>query len=247
MTVNCIAIDDEPLALSLVCSFIEQTPFLRLKGRYGNATAAFEVLNTMEVQLIFLDIQMPDVTGMQLARILGEGNISLAPRIIFTTAYNHYAIEGYKVDAVDYLLKPFNYEEFLRAANKARASLELLEGARSVVTLAGLSEPGYLFLRVEHQLIQLAYEDVLYVEAFRDYIKVHIKGNEKPVMALTTLKNIEAKLPAGQFMRVHKSFVVSLGKIDTISKSAIHIGKAVITIGDQYREALRQFIDKWTV
>jgi len=247
MMVNCIAIDDEPLALSLVCSFIEQTPFLRLKGRYGNATSAFEALNGMEVQLIFLDIQMPDVSGMQLARILGTGNIRLGPRIIFTTAYNHYAIEGYKVDAVDYLLKPFNYEEFLRAANKARINLELLEGVKSVITPAGPSEPGYLFLKAEHQLIQVAYEDVLYVEAFRDYIKVHIKGNAKPLMSLTTLKSIEEKLPAGQFMRVHKSFIVSLGKIDTISKSAIHIGKSVITIGDQYREGLRQFIDKWTV
>ncbi|TDW97189.1 LytR/AlgR family response regulator transcription factor [Dinghuibacter silviterrae] len=232
MMVNCIAIDDEPLALSLVCSFIEQTPFLRLKGRYGNAAAALARLDVMDVQLVFLDIQMPDVSGMQLARILGNGR---GPRIVFTTAYNHYAIEGYKVDALDYLLKPFNYEEFLRAASKARAYQ------------AASPEQGYLFLKVEHQLVQVAHEDVLYVEACRDYVKVHIRGESKPVMSLTTLKSVEEKLPAGQFMRVHKSFIVSLGKINSISKSAVHIAGAVIAIGDQYKEGLKQFIEKWTL
>jgi two-component system response regulator LytT len=247
MMVNCIAIDDEPLALSLVCSFIEQTPFLQLKGSYGNAAAAFELLNEMDVQLIFLDIQMPDVNGMQFARVMAGGNNRLRPAIIFTTAYNHYALEGYKVDAVDYLLKPFNFEEFLRAANKARTHVELWESARSGTAAAGPPEQGYLFLKAEHQLVQVSYEDVLYVEAFRDYVKVHVKGSGKPIMSLTTLKSVEEKLPPGLFMRVSKSYIVALGKIGTISRSAIHIGHAVITIGDQYREGLKQFIDRWTV
>jgi DNA-binding LytR/AlgR family response regulator len=247
MMVNCIAIDDEPLALSLVSTFIEQTPFLRLKGCYGNVAAAFHAINGMEVQLIFLDIQMPDISGMQLARILSVGDMPIRPRIIFTTAYNHYAIEGYKVDAVDYLLKPFNYEEFLRAANKARLGLETSNSARSVTTLKDRPEQDYLFVKVEHQLVKVAFEDVLYVEAFRDYIKVFITGKDKPVMSLTTLKSVEEKLPSALFMRVHKSFIVSLSKIDTITKSSIHIGNVVIAIGNQYREDLRQFIDKWTV
>lgn len=247
MMVNCIAIDDEPLALSLVCSFIEQTPFLQLKGSYGNAAAAFELLNEMDVQLIFLDIQMPDVSGMQFARVMAAGNNRLRPAIIFTTAYNHYALEGYKVDAVDYLLKPFNFEEFLRAANKARTYVELWEGARSAHSAADLAEQGYLFLKAEHQLVQVAYEDVLFVEAFRDYVKVHIKGSDKPIMSLTTLKSVEEKLPPGLFMRVSKSYIVALGKIGTISRSAVHIGNAVIAVGDQYKEGLKQFIDKWTV
>jgi len=245
--VNCIAIDDEPLALSLVCTFIEQTPFLRLKGCYGNVTAAFQALNDIDVQLIFLDIQMPDISGMQMARILGAGHMPVRPRIIFTTAYNHYAIESYKVDAVDYLLKPFNYDEFLRAANKARLGLEISGSARSVTTLANPPEQGYLFVKVEHQLVKVAFGDVRYVEACRDYIKVFTTANDKPVMSLATLKSVEEKLPAGVFLRVHKSFIVSLAKIDMITKSSVHVGNVVITIGNQYREGLRQFIDKWTV
>jgi DNA-binding LytR/AlgR family response regulator len=247
MIVNCIAIDDEPLALSLVCTFIEQTPFLRLKASYGNAAAAFEALNEIDVQLIFLDIQMPDISGMQFARVLGAGSNHQRPRIIFTTAYNHYALEGYKVDAVDYLLKPFNFEEFLRAANKARAGLELLENARTSLAPVKAPDQGSLFLKVEHQLVQVAYEDVLYVEAFRDYIKVYVKGSDKPVMSLSTMKSVEEKLPPGLFMRVSKSYIVALGKIGRISRSTLHIGDAVITVGDQYKEGLRQFIDKWTV
>ncbi|MDR3711206.1 MAG: LytTR family DNA-binding domain-containing protein [Puia sp.] len=247
MIVNCIAIDDEPLALSLIGSFIEQTPFLQLKGSYGNAAAAFEVLTEMDVQLIFLDIQMPDLTGMQFARVLGAGDSRRRPGIIFTTAYNHYAVEGYKVDAVDYLLKPFNLQDFFRAANKARSWVEFRENTRGGFALADLPGQGCLFLKVEHQLVRVAYEDVLYVEAFRDYVKVYIKGSDKPVMSLTTMKSVEEKLPPGLFMRVSKSYIVALGKIGTISRSTVHIGSAVITVGDQYREGLKQFVDKWTV
>lgn len=229
--VNCIVIDDEPLALELISSFVAQTPFLRLKGCYGNAPEAYAALGELDVQLIFLDIQMPDINGMQFARILRS--TPFCPYIIFTTAHPHFAVEAYKVNAIDYLLKPIDYEDFLRAAGKVRAE-EPVRG-------------GYLFLKVGQQLVRIAHEDVLYVEAFRDYIKVYTTVHDKPLMALTTLKSVEEKLPAGQFMRIHKSFIVSLARIGAISGSAVHIGNAVITIGDQYRNALRQFIGKWTV
>ncbi|MDO6430340.1 LytTR family DNA-binding domain-containing protein [Flavitalea sp. BT771] len=247
MMVNCIAIDDEPLALSLVSTFIEQTPFLRLKGCYGNVATAFQALCETDVQLIFLDIQMPDISGMQLARILSAGNMPVRPRIIFTTAYNHYAIEGYKVDAVDYLLKPFNYDEFLRAANRARLGMDISGGVRPAIPQANPPGQGYLFVKADHQLVKVDFGDVRYVEAFRDYIKVYTVGNDKPVMSLATLKSVEEKLPAGQFLRVHKSFIVSLAKIDTITKSSVHVGNVAITIGNQYREGLRRFIDRWTI
>ena len=245
--INCIIIDDEPLAQSLVSSFVQRTPFLRLIACFGNAWEAYHALNGLEVQLIFLDIEMPDITGMQFARILRNGNLRQRPSIIYTTAYPHYAIESYKVDAVDYLLKPFHYEDFLRAADKARRNLEGCEGLRQTPAQAGSAGQGYLFFKVDHQLIQVSHEDFLYVEAFRDYIKVYTCVHDKPLMSLTTLKSVEEKLPAGQFLRVHKSFVVALGKIDSITKSAVHIGNAVITIGDQYRDGLRQFVEKWSI
>jgi len=152
MIIRCIAIDDEPLALGLICQFIEQTPFLHLAGRYSNATAAFSALHEQTVPLIFLDIQMPELTGMQLAHILGQDLSAHAPRIIFTTAYNHFALEGYKVNALDYLLKPFNYEEFLRAANKARSFLELVQNTQTGPEVFIEESPDYIFLKAEYQL-----------------------------------------------------------------------------------------------
>ena len=245
--INCIIIDDEPLAQRLVSSFVERTPFLRLTACFGNAWEAYHALNGLDVQLIFLDIEMPDFSGMQFARILRNGNLRQSPSIIFTTGYPHYAVESYKVDAVDYLLKPFIYEDFLRAADKARRNLELCEGLKQGAPQAEQADQRYLFIKVDHQLIQVSHEDFLYIEAFRDYIKVHTTVHDKPLMSLTTLKSVEEKLPAGRFLRVHKSFVVSLAKIDSITKSAVHIGNAVITIGDQYRDGLRQFVEKWSV
>jgi DNA-binding LytR/AlgR family response regulator len=243
MTLNCIAIDDEPLALGLICAFIEQTPFLHLAGRYTNGAAAFAALNDQAVQVIFLDIQMPDLTGMQLAHILGQQRSVSGPRIIFTTAYNHFALEGYKVDALDYLLKPFHYDEFLRAANKARGYFELLQQNGGVAP----EEVNYIFLKAEYQLIKISFEDILYIEGVKDYIRVHLRGGAKPVMSLTSLRALEEKLPAKHFMRVHRSFIVSLSKIDAITKSTIHIGDAVITVGEQYKEQVRQFAIKWTI
>ena len=249
MTLNCIAIDDEPLALGLICSFIEQTPFLRLVGKYTNGAAAFAALNERTVNLIFLDIQMPEVTGMQLAHILGRQRTPQSPRIIFTTAYNHFALEGYKVDALDYLLKPFHYDEFLRAANKARTYMEMIQDASgsSGAEGAAAGEADYVFLKAEYQLVKIAFDDILYIEGVKDYIRVHLRGNARPVMSLTSLRALEDKLPAKQFMRVHRSFILSLNKIDAITKSTIHIGDAVITIGDQYKEQVRQFANGRTV
>jgi len=244
--INCIVIDDEPLAKTLVSSFVERTPFLRLAACFTNAWEAYYALDGLAVQLIFLDIEMPHLNGLQFARILLNGNRCQCPSIIFTTAHNQYALESYKVNALDYLLKPFNYDDFLRAAGKARENFLLREAARkSAVQVGGTVQVGdaalgSLFLKVEHQLVQVTYGDVQYVEGFRDYIKIYIKGLDKPLMSLTTLKNIEERLPAGQFMRVHKSFIVSLGKIGSITKSAVHIGNTVIPIGDQYRDGFKQ-------
>ena len=250
MILNCIAVDDEPLALGLVSSFIEQTPFLNLVGRFSSAVEALRAIHTQKVDVVFLDIQMPDLNGIELARVLDNSKTN-KPRIIFTTAYNQFALEGYRVDALDYLLKPFNYEEFLHAATKALNYAALVEKSNAPGAIAAAVaheeriEDEYLFLKVEYQLVRIALNDILYIEGLKDYVKVWLKSVEKPVLSLTSLKSLEEKLPSKRFMRVHRSFIVSLDKINAITRNALQIGKVNITVGDQYKEAFSQFLNKW--
>jgi two-component system response regulator LytT len=251
MIINCIAVDDEPLALGLVCSFIEKTPFLNLIGRFSSAVEALKAIHAQKVDVLFLDIQMPDLNGIEFARVLDNSKTN-KPRIIFTTAYNQFALEGYRVDALDYLLKPFNYEEFLHAAHKALAYSQLVEKSNAapvVVTAPATAEERiedeYLFLKVEYQLVRLALSDILYIEGLKDYVKVWLQSSEKPILSLTSLKSLEEKLPSKRFMRVHRSFIVSLDKINSITKNALQIGKVNITVGDQYKEAFSKFLSKW--
>ncbi|WP_234737180.1 LytR/AlgR family response regulator transcription factor [Tellurirhabdus bombi] len=249
MALTCIAVDDEPLALGLVCVFIEKTPFLELKGRYSSAVEALQGLHQNPVDLIFLDIQMPDLTGIELARVLERAKEGNGPRIIFTTAYDHFALEGYKVDALDYLLKPFNYEEFLRAANKAKNYFDLVKRGTAAPVLEAarpVESEDYLFLKVEYQLVRVAFNDILYIEGLKDYVKVHLLSHSKPLLSLTSLKALEEKLPARLFMRVHRSFIVALDKIETVSRNTIQIGAAQIPVSDQYKDAFNQFMSRWT-
>ncbi|QHT72061.1 response regulator transcription factor [Rhodocytophaga rosea] len=248
MTLSCIAVDDEPLALGLVCAFIEQTPFLKLAGRYSSAIEALRGLHEQAVDLIFLDIQMPDLNGIELARVLDRSGANTGPRIIFTTAFNQYAIEGYKVDALDYLLKPFGYDEFLRAANKARSYAERFQQPTIPLALPAKEEPEeeYLFLKVEYQLVRVAFKDILYIEGLKDYVKVYVQGNKNPILTLTSLKALEEKLPARRFMRIHRSFIVSLEQVKAITKNSVQIGDITITVSDQYKDAFSQFLSRWT-
>ncbi|MCD9577538.1 LytR/AlgR family response regulator transcription factor [Flavobacterium soyae] len=237
---KCIAVDDEPLALRLVETFIEQTPFLQLTASCDNAVEAMSLIREKQPDLVFLDINMPNLTGMELARLLQEqpGQI---PKIVFTTAYNHYAIEGYKVNAVDYLLKPFSYEEFLRAANKVLQITE--EASNNFQTVAADDE--FIFLKVEYQWVRIALKEILYIESLKDYVKVHLDDSQKGVLSLISLKALEEKLPLAKFMRVHRSFIVSLDKINAITKNSIFIGKTEITVGEQYKETFKTIVDKW--
>ncbi|AMR30193.1 DNA-binding response regulator [Mucilaginibacter sp. PAMC 26640] len=251
MTINCIAVDDEPLALGMVCAFINQTPFLNLVGQYSSAVEALGGLQQHKVDLIFLDIQMPNLNGIELARVLDGRGVN-KPRIIFTTAYNQFALEGYRVDALDYLLKPFNYEEFLHAANKALAYAELLQKSKNsppqpidAPAVAEKVEDDYLFIKVEYQLVRIALSDILYLESLKDYVKVYLHNAEKAILTLSSLKALEEKLPSKRFMRVHRSFIVSLDKINSITRNALQIGKINITVGDQYKDAFNQFLSRW--
>lgn len=241
-----MAVDDEPLALGLVCAFIEQTPFLRLAGRHESAVAALRALHEQpEIQLLFLDIKMPDLSGLELARVLQKG-----PRVIFTTAFNQYALEGFRVDALDYLLKPFNYEEFLHAALKAKAFFELKQAHAAPVNppvhqSANPPEQDHIYLKVEYQLVRVALADIVYVEGLKDYVKVHLASQTRPLLSLTSLRGMEEKLPAGKFMRIHRSYIVGLGHIQAVGRGTVQIAGETLPVSDGYRETFDQFFSRW--
>lgn len=246
MILKCVALDDEPLALELLCKFIGQTAFLKLEGKFSNAIEALGFINQHEVQLIFMDIQMPDLSGMELARILDGKKNSDQTRIIFCTAYHQFAIEGYKVEALDYLLKPYSYEDFLSAATKAYQYFERIKNTPAEKSTESTPPTqDYIFLKVEYQLVKVMLRDIAYVEAYKDYVKVHIKSKPNPILSLTSMKNMEELLPADRFMRVHRSFIVSLDHIDSVSKNIIHIGDHQITVGENYKEPFLEFLSKW--
>lgn len=235
MVINAIAIDDEPLALGLVAGYIEKTPGLDLAGRFDNPLDASEFVLTNQVDLIFLDIQMPDLTGIEFARIMEKG-----PKLIFTTAYEKYALEGYKLDAVDYLMKPFSYEEFLSAVNKARKLISLEQQAASGID----ANSQFLFLKSDYKIRRINFNDIMYIEGLKDYVKVFVVNNPRPILSLSTLKALELKLPRDKFMRVHRSFIVNLEMIEVIERSRIVFGKEYIPVGDQYKEKFQDFLDK---
>lgn len=245
MKLNCVAIDDEPLALELLSKFIEQTSFLNLTGKFSNAIEALGFINQNEVQLAFMDIQMPDLSGMELARVLDGKKNSDKTRIIFATAYHQFAIEGYKVEALDYLLKPYSYEDFLNAATKAFSYFERQDSVRNEPTSVEAVAPEYIFLKVEYQLVKVMLKDIAYIEAYKDYVKVHLLSKPNPLLSLTSLKSMEEMLPSDKFMRVHRSYIVALDHIDSVSKNVIQVGKNHITVSDNYKESFLEFMSRW--
>jgi len=233
--IRTIAIDDEPLALQLVTSYVAKTPFLELVESFDNPLDAMEFLSENPVDLIFLDIQMPDLTGIEFTRILEN-----RPKIIFTTAYEKYALEGFKLEATDYLLKPFSYEEFLKAAKRAEKLIRL-ENGESQEEVEANNE--FLFLKSEYKIRRINYNEINYIEGLKDYVKVYLQKDTKPILSLNSLKSLEVKLPESKFMRVHRSFIVNLEKIDTIERSRIVFGKVYIPVSDQYKDKFQQFLD----
>lgn len=234
MKIRCIAIDDEPLALKQIKGYVEKTPFLELIASCKSAFEAMEVLANDTVDLLFVDIQMPDLTGMDFVKTLNKD-----VKVIFTTAYEQYALEGFKVDAVDYILKPFGYDEFLKSANKAKEFFDLKEKADVTVE----SRDDYLFVKSEYKIRKIDLDDILYIEGLREYVKIHQK-EEKPILSLISMKSLEEKLPGDKFMRVHRSFIVNLEKIKTVERSRIVFGDVYIPVSDQYKEKFQDFLNK---
>jgi two-component system, LytTR family, response regulator LytT len=233
--ITTIAIDDEPLALQLVTGYIDKTPGLKLLGKFDNPIDASEFLTDTAVDLIFVDIEMPDLSGIEFTRLMEKG-----PKVIFTTAYEKYALEGYKLEIVDYLLKPFSYEEFLTAVNKVQKIIRLEQKIPAKVDVNN----EFLFLKSDYKIKRINFNDILYIEGLKDYVKVYTQNAQKPVLSLTSLKLLEFKLPESKFMRVHRSFIVNLEKIDTIERSRIVFGKEYIPVSDQYKERFQEFLDK---
>lgn len=236
LKITCVIVDDEPMALNLVESYVEKTPFLELKQKCSSAIEALEFIKNEPVDLLFLDIQMPDLTGLEFSKMLPKET-----RVIFTTAFDQYALDGFKVEALDYLLKPFDYPEFLAAANKASVWFSLLNRTKQSVTT---EEKEFLFVKSEYKQLRLKLADVLYFEGLKDYIKIWIKDNPKPILTLMSLKSLQEDLPETQFLRVHRSFIVSLKNVEVIERSQIIINEQRITISDQYKDKFLAFVNR---
>ena len=219
---TCIAIDDEPLALELVRKYIGKIYFLDLKGVFTDPFEARQVLETTKIDILFLDIQMPDINGIEFSRSLADKNIA----VIFTTAFSEYAVEGFNVDAIDYLLKPIEYDRFLKSVYKAKEYIDYLNHQEL--------HDGYLFVKSDYQMVKIILKDILYIEGLDDYIKIYLPN--KSVLTLMTLKTIMQKLPTNEFIRVHRSYIVPISKIDHISRSKIKIIEREIPIGVSYSD-----------
>ncbi|WP_254092765.1 LytR/AlgR family response regulator transcription factor [Dawidia soli] len=230
---TCLAVDDEPLALDLLEDNIKKIPFLKLLKKCSNALEANEFLQSQPVDLLFLDIQMPGLTGIQFLQGLSKA----PPLVIFITAYEQYALEGYSLDVVDYLLKPVSFERFLKAVNKAHD--KFTSRAPAVVAPAAT----YMFVNSEYNLVRIDFADLAYIEGLKDYVKIFLMSATRPVITRMSMKSLEEILPADQFVRVHKSFIVSISKITSIRKGRIALLKEQIPISEHYRENLYRFID----
>jgi len=234
MILNCVSVDDEPLALGLINTFIEKTPFLHLVQSYSTSSLILSELVQPDFHILFLDIHMPGVNGIEIARALKETDPAVRPRIVFTTAYNQFAVESYQVEALDYLLKPFEYEDFLNTANKAKRYFESLPDFHAPKLL----QEEALFVRSDYQLIKIPFEDIRYIQGLKDYVIIHLKSLEKPVITLTTLKSLAEKLPRDRFRRVQKSYIVALDAVTSLSTNSLWIENLEINIGEQYKESL---------
>ena len=245
MKLTCAIIDDEPLAISLLESYVNKTPFLSLAGKYNSAVNALPILSKEPVDLLFLDIQMPELNGMEFSRIL-EGDT----RIIFTTAFSQYALDSYKVNALDYLLKPISYPDFLKSANKALQWYELLrEGQSHPETTApgtGSSRTAHtiesIFIKTEYKLMQIELRKILYIEGLKDYVKIYVEDEPRPILSLMSMKSLEDMLPTDRFIRVHRSFSVQPEKIKVIERNRIVFGKEYIPISDNYKQKFMEFL-----
>lgn len=226
---RCIAIDDEPLALELLEDNISRLPFLKLVASFSDPVQAITKMQQEEIDLVFLDIQMPGLTGLQLIQSLPK-----KPMFILVTAYEKYALESYNLDVVDYLVKPVSLERFIKACNKAWELYQL----RNHET--GQQQADYFFINADYSLLKIVFADIVYIEGLKDYVKIHLNSSTKPVVARMSMKSLEDELPKAQFVRIHKSFIVSKKFITSVKKNSIFMGTAELPVGETYKDVVKE-------
>ena len=234
-TLRCMIVDDEELARKLLITYIRRIPGLEVVASCANPLEAMAILAENEVDVLFLDIQMPELTGVEFLRTLPK-----KPVVVFTTAYPDYALEGYNLDVSDYLLKPFSFERFLQSVNKVRSILQPRAPAQFAqeVTSERPPERDYLLIKADHKMLRLRYDDILYIQSMREYAAFHTSSGR--VLSLISLKSLEEELPRNRFVRVHKSYIVAIDKVDALEGNQLIIGKEKLPVGDSYREAVMQ-------
>jgi DNA-binding LytR/AlgR family response regulator len=243
-SLRCFVVDDEPLAVKMLENFIERTPFLELAGSFTDPVLALSEIRTQAPQLVFLDIQMPDLSGMELSRMIPDGT-----RIIFTTAFKQYAFESYEVSALDFLLKPIRYQKFLEAAEKAREWFTLKEAASAAPAAAApaVEAKTSTFFKVDGALRKVEYDDILFVEGMKDYVMVYLASQKQPLVTHVTMKGMEEMLPAG-FMRIHRSFIVALDKVSSVSGTGdVKVGDRLLHVSDAYRDAFDTYLREHSI
>ena len=243
MKLNCVIIDDEPLAQELLQSYVEKTPFLTLVGTYSNAIQAMkELISKAPIHLMFLDIQMPGLNGLEFSRL-----VDAQTRIVFTTAFEQYALDSYKVNALDYLMKPISYTDFMQAVNKAVNWFELHEKGKSTTNETTSNNQEFIYVKSDYKLIQIPLDRILYIEGLKDYIKIHIEGEQKAVLSLLSMKMMEERLPSDRFIRIHRSYIVQKSKIKIIDRGRIVFDKEYIPISDSYKQELLVYINEHSI
>ena len=236
MKISCLAINDEPLAVQKIAGYIQKTPFLELVAQCRNSFEAMEILSKNDIQLLFIDINMPEMSGMEFVK-----SLTIKPYIIFTTAYSEYAVEGFEVNATDYLLKPVSYSNFLRAANKVKDLIGLSANRQPSTITPAIN---HMFVKSKYKLVRIDFDDIKYIESMHEYININLAGSN-PVKSLMSLKSIEEQLPSDRFLRVHRSFIVNLSKISVIDRNRIIFDEKVyIPVGEQYKTSFQSYIDK---
>ena len=237
MKLKCAIVDDEPLAIELLVSYVNKIPFMELTGRYANAVETMKGLAENPVDVLFLDIQMPDLNGLELSKMIPE-----TTRIVFTTAFEQYALEGFRINALDYLLKPISYAEFLESCNRALQWFTLSRSQPEQTTHE--EEMKSIFVKSEYKLLQIDLDSIKYIEGLKDYVKIYTDDAPRPILSLMNMKAMEQMLPASRFIRVHRSFIVQKSKIREIDRNRIVFGDKFIPIGDSYKQAFLDFINR---
>ena len=238
--IKCIIVDDEPLAVAQLEKYVERVPFLVNVGSCSSAVEAMDILSTGNVDAMFVDINMPDIDGVQLVRSLAR-----PPMVVFTTAYSEYAIEGFRLDAIDYLLKPIAFDSFLKAANKLKLIYGIKNPAQPAVEQGDTVANDCLYVKSDYKMLRVPISSIKYIEGMSEYVRIFVEDSPKPIVSLLSMKKIEESLPADTFMRVHRSYLVNLNKVKEVSKMRIvYDGDVYVPIGEMYKEKFFEYIDK---